>query len=423
VERARTLAAVSVFWAGLGVIGTGFSAVVVPQRLAGLTDPAHTATLIGVVSFIALAIGTAVQPIAGAVSDAFHTRWGRSGLLLIGVVAAIPALALFAFVPSVVGVLVAFILLQVAVSIAQAAQQGLIPDLVERDWRGRAAGLKGFVELGGAVLGLSMLGALLARGDPTPAVIAAGLLLIVSGVLAIGLLRERRLGDFTVPIRSLRSAFAVDRTRHATFIRVVTIRFVFLCGAFAIGRSLLLLIAERLHLDPPTAAGETAAILAVLTVAGALAALPGGWAADRFGRPRTMLAGATLASLGAVLLIPAHAVPEIVLFGALLSAGTAAFVASNWAMTTDLVPVSAAARYMGLANIATGGAAAAASLVGPPVDVVRSALPGVGYAPVLVTATLLFASSAVLMKPLLGRAVVGPEPMRRPMSVKEVSGT
>jgi MFS family permease len=423
VERIRTLAGVSVFWAGLGVVGTAFAVVVVPQRLAGLTDPAHTATLIGLVSFIALSMGTAVQPIAGAVSDAFHTRWGRSGLMLIGAVAAIPALAVFAFVPSVVGVLVAFVLLQVAVNIAQAAQQGLIPDLVERDWRGRAAGLKGFAELGGAILGLSMLGALLARGDPTPAVIAAGLLLIVSGVLAIGLLRERRLGDFTIPIRSLRSAFDIDRTRHATFIRVVTIRFVFLCGAFAIARSMLLLIAERLHLDPSTAGGQTAAIFAVLTIAAALAALPGGWAADRFGRPRTMLAGAALASVGAVLLIQADSVPEIVLFGGVLSAGTAAFAASNWAMTTDLVPVSAAARYMGLANIATGGAAAAAGLLGPPTDVVRSVLPGAGYAPVLLGATLLFAASAALMKPLLRHGVVLPEPLRSPMPVKEVSGT
>ena len=314
------------------MLGGGF-AVVVPHRLAGLTDPAHTATLIGVVTFIALSIGIAVQPIAGAVSDAFHARWGRSGLMLLGVAAAVPALAVFAFVPSVVGVLVAFVLLQVAVNMAQAAQQGLIPDLVEREWRGRAAGLKGFAELGGAAIGVVILDALLARGDPTPAVIAAGLVFIVTAALAVGLLREERLGDFTVPIRSLRSAFAIDAARHATFIRVVVIRFTFLCGVFAIGRSLLPVIAERLQLDPGTGGDEAASILGALTLATVFAALPGGWAADRFGRPRTMLVGASLAAVGAVLLTVAHSLPEILVVGALLSAGTGAFAASNWAMT------------------------------------------------------------------------------------------
>jgi hypothetical protein len=44
------------------------------------------------------------------------------------------------------------LLVQVAASVAQAAQQGFIPDVVPPERRGTASGLKGFMDVGGALL-------------------------------------------------------------------------------------------------------------------------------------------------------------------------------------------------------------------------------------------------------------------------------
>lgn len=401
MDRLRCFIGISVFWFGLSVIGDGFTALVVPFRLAGLTDPAHQATLIGLVTFVGLFVGVLVQPVAGAASDAMQRRWGRSGTLLIGVAVTLPALAAFATLPSVVSVLVAFLVLQIGTNIGQASQQGFIPDLVDERWRGRAAGLKGFADLGGAFIGFLVLGTLLARGDPTPAVVAAGLLLVVTALLAVRLVREPPLATINIPRPSVRSVFEIDLRTHRDFARVVAARFLFLLGTFTIGRYLLLFVSERLGIDPMTAADETGWLLALLTLITALSALPGGWLADHLGRPRTMIAGSLLATVAGLLLIVAHGAPAILIFGAALSVGTASFAAANWAMTADLVPATEAARFLGLANIGTGGAAAVAGLLGPPIDIVRAALPGLGYGVVIGAAVVAFVAATLVARTLL----------------------
>jgi MFS family permease len=414
MERLRFFIGITVFWLGLSVIGDGFAALVVPFRLAGLTDPGHAATLIGLVTFVGLLVGTATQPIAGAASDALHARWGRSGTLLIGVVLTLPALAAFATLPTVVGVLVAFVLLQVGLNVAQASQQGYVPDLVDEGWRGRASGLKGFADLAGAFIGFLALGALLANGDPTPAVAFAGLFLVVAALIAVRIVRERRLFATNIPRSTLRSVFEIDLPTHRTFVRVVAARFLFLLGTFTIGRYLLLFVAERLGIDPTTAADETGALLAALTLVTAFAAIPGGWLADRIGRPQTMAIGSLLAAVGASLLIVADSAPAILIFGGLLSVGTAVFVASNWAMTVDLVPQTEAARFLGLANIGTGGAAAAAGLLGPPIDLIRGVVPTLGYGVVLIAALVTFVAALGVVRALVP-AVAPPAPVVAPI--------
>ena len=77
------------------------------------------------------------------------------------------------------------------------------------------------------------------------------------------------------------------------------------------------------------------------------------------------------------------------MFGGLMALGSAAFAAANWALTADVVPPAEAARFFGLANFGTAGAAAAAGLFGPVVDWANAIGPGAGYG-----YTLLFVASA-----------------------------
>ena len=84
--------------------------------------------------------------------------------------------------------------------------------------------------------------------------------------------------------------------------------------------------------------------------------------------------------------------------------GSSAFAAANWALTADVAPPDEAARFLGLANIGTAGAAAAAGLFGPLVDWGNGATPGMGYTALFAAAGVAFIASALAV-----RGVVGPQ--------------
>ncbi len=50
--------------------------------------------------------------------------------------------------------------------------------------------------------------------------------------------------------------------------------------------------------------------------------------------------------------------------GAIIGLGVGIFLSANWALVTDLVPEAEAARYLGIANIATAGGSGVARLLG-----------------------------------------------------------
>jgi hypothetical protein len=65
------------------------------------------------------------------------------------------------------------------------------------------------------------------------------------------------------------------------------------------------------------------------------------------------------------------------------------------------VPRRDSARLLGIANVGTAGAAAAAGLFGPLADALRAASPELGYGGVFVAAVVPFALSALVTRPLL----------------------
>ena len=118
-----------------------------------------------------------------------------------------------------------------------------------------------------------------------------------------------------------------------------------------------------------------------------------------------MVAGAVVSMAGVLLLIPAGNAATILLGGGVMAMGSAAFASANWASTADVVPPAEAARYFGLANFGTAGAAAAAGLFGPLVDWANRHWPGGGYNVLFIVAALLFVASVAPLVP--GRMGLG----------------
>jgi MFS family permease len=383
----RLLFGISVFWLSLSFLTDGLTTLVLPGDLERYTGDAR-ATALGILTFVGLAAAMTVQPLAGAWSDRNRARGGRRATIGIGLAMTLPAMALYA-ASGLPALAVGYVLVLCAASVAQAGQQGFIPDLVPRARRGLAAGLKGFMDLAGATLGFVLLGQVVGSGGSRGGLLVIVAVLVAGYLLTVVLVREPPIPLAEPPPRArMREAFQIDRRAHPTFVRLVLARFLFLLGAYIVGRFFLYFVGDRLGLDPARAAEQAGALLGGLTLLTLLMGPAAGWLADRVGRVRVMVWGALCGAAGPVLLMWAGSAWQILAFGSVMSLGTAFFTVANWASTADVVPRAEAGRFFGLANVGTMGAAAVAGLLGPLVDVGNARSPGAGYAVALTAAAL-----------------------------------
>jgi MFS family permease len=197
---------------------------------------------------------------------------------------------------------------------------------------------------------------------------------------------------------SIKEIYQLDLRQHAAFVQLVIARFLFLLGIYITGRFLLLFVANRLGVSANQAAEQAGNILAGLALITILAAPFTGWLADRIGRIPLMITGALLSAVSAMMLVWTQNTTQILIFGGLMSLGSAAFAGGSWAMLADLVPKDSSARFFGLANFSTAGAAAAAGLFGPLVDGVNSIGGGMGFSMLFVVASLAFLASILPLR-------------------------
>ncbi len=183
MQKFRLLFGVSIFWLSLSMLSDGMNTLVLPILLLGVVPESSKGTALGLISFAGLLLGMLVQPYAGAWSDRLRLRWGRRGVIGLGVLLILISLAIFGIIRGLVFIILGYTLLQVSASVAQAAQQGFIPDLIPAAFRGRASGLKSFMDIGGAMVGFVLLGRLMGNGSVSLVVIVLGGVLL-SGFFA-----------------------------------------------------------------------------------------------------------------------------------------------------------------------------------------------------------------------------------------------
>ncbi len=397
MSKFRLLLGISVFWLALTMVTDGLNTLVLPSRLSSYTSSSSQATALGLLTLVGLLAAMLIQPIAGAWSDSRRLHWGRRGTMALGVLFALAGLGLLALPGGLPTLIIGYVLAQATASVAQASLQGFIPDLVPADWRGKASGLKAFMGVAGATVGLILLGRLLNDEQIALRLGLIAVTVIVTLLLTLILVREPQLpGDVLIGARpNLADSFRLDLRQHRAFAWLIGARFLFLWGILGVRRFLLYFVIDRLELTPAAAENQMSIILAGLTLALVLAALPAGWAVDRFGRFPLMVIGAVLSSIGVLLLAFAQNSLQIILCGMLMSIGSAAFLGANWAGSADLAPPAEAARFLALSNMGNTGAAAVAGLFGLLVDGVNRAVPGDGYLALFIAAALAFVASTL----------------------------
>lgn len=378
------LLSINTYWLGHSFMWNSLHPIILPAILLHLVPESMKNTYLGLLTFAGLVLAMAIQPISGAASDSWRSRWGRRRPLgLVGTLFDFVFLALLAWSGSILVVIIGYIGLQIASNTAQGPMQGLLPDEVPHSQMGRASGLKNLMEMGGVITASLAAGNLLSPDDRYPTAI----ILTIIGVLAVSALitfitaREKPTSELRKeknPL-NLKQVFSIDFHGNKNFFRLVASRFVFLIGIYGVQTFAQYYIRDVMQAPNPVKA--TGDLMAALAVALVICSVLGGWLTDRFGSRRVLVLASLLSAAGCFLLITARDLQTMTTFSSLLGAGIGFYLTSNWALASRIAPKGEAGKFLGLTNLATAGASACSKLGGVGIDIANAAAPGkfLGY--------------------------------------------
>jgi MFS family permease len=387
----------NMYWIGLSFKWNAIHPLILPAVLLNYVPDNQKNTYLGILTFIGLVIATIIQPVAGAISDGWVSRWGRRRpLIAIGTLFDFAFLAILGWAGGLTWLFVGYIGLQFSSNIAHGAVQGLLPDRVPAQKLGIASGIKTFMDMLALILASLVAGNLINPETRDPTLIIAvvmGLMLVSTAITLFGTSEEPTIRNQpgAVISRNLRQEFKdlfhVDIRSNSAYWWLIAERFVFLLGVFGIQQFAQYYIGDVLKVDNPVKA--TGDLMASLAIGLVLMALAGGWLTDKLGARRILVAASIITGLGCLLLLLVTSPGSLVIMGSVIGVGMGLFLTSNWALANQLAPGNEAGKYLGLTNIATAGAGALGRLWGPILDGLNNAWVGdwVGYKAMFVFGT------------------------------------
>jgi MFS family permease len=381
--------------------------------------PDRPNTALGFTTFAGLIVAILVQPIVGVLSDRTRSRWGRRlPFLAIGTLMVIACLLLIALAPDFALLVAGVLLIQFASNTVQGPWQALIPDQVAEHQRGQASSIKATFDILALIVGRLAAGQLVGRYSQWGQAAILAAIAVPSTVFVLALvitaLTARERADSAaehavpaVPQRSVRealiNAFRVDFRAHPAFGWWFANRLLFWAAFIALNTFLLFYAIDVIRLPQDQAQSYIGQLSTVLGAALVIVSIPAGWLADHFGRKPVVVAAGLIAALGTLLILFVREISLITLAAGVIGVGIGMFLSANWALVTDIVPRAEAARYLGIANIATaGGSAIARFLGGAMIDTLNAALgsSAAGYLALYGVAAVFFLLSAVVILPL-----------------------
>ncbi|HUV16069.1 MAG TPA: MFS transporter, partial [Pelolinea sp.] len=378
------LLAINIYWVGLSFMWNSLHPIILPAVLIYLVPESMKNSYLGVLTFAGLILAMVIQPISGAASDNWRSRWGRRRpLALIGTLLDFIFLALLAWSGNIFVVIIGYIGLQTASNIAHGPMQGLIPDMVPDEQMGAASGLKNLMDMGGLIIASLAAGNLLSPNDryPTTIMLVVMAVLAVSSAVTFLTTREKPTSEERKNHNqlSLKEIFRVDFSGNRNYFRLIASRFIFLIGIYGVQTFAQYYIRDVMQApNPVKATGDLMAALALSLVA---CSLIGGWLTDRIGARKVVAMASVIAAAGSFLLILAKDLTAMTLYASVLGAGIGFYLTSNWAFASKLAPKEESGKFLGLTNLATAGASALSKLGGIPIDIANNAFPGrfLGY--------------------------------------------
>ncbi len=373
--------------------------------------PERAATALGFTTAAGLIVAILWQPIIGVFSDRTRTRLGRRiPYFIAGTIMVILCLYMIAAAPVFALVVVGVLLIQLSSNTVQGPWQALIPDQVPEEQRGQASGLKAMLDILAFVVGGFAAGKLVAQYENWGPIaiyaavsVPVAVYLMALAVTMIGGREEPDAADHA-PQRTVGEAlvrtFYVDFRSYPAFGWWFANRLLFWAGFIALQAFLLLFVVNVVELPQAQAQSFVANLTIFLGVALVVVTLPSGFLADHVGRKPVVAAAGVLAAVGAGMLLVVRTIPLVTVAGVVVGVAVGTWMSANWALVTDIVPREEAARYLGIANIATAGGSFLARLLGGLlIDQInlRTATTSFGYLTVYGIATAFFLLSALII--------------------------
>ena len=406
IFRPRTrvnMLSINTYWVGLSFMWNSLHVILLPVILLQFTPEGMKNTYLGVLTFFGLVVAMILQPISGAISDNWRSRWGRRRpLILIGTLFDFLFLIILGWSGGLVWVFIGYIGLQVSSNIAHGPAQGLLPDLIPPEKIGAASGLKNFMDMSGIIVASLVVGNMLGPKNENVTAVIIVIMVVLAVFTTITLIwAKEKPSNGEGPMTAsppLREQLRVDVRGNKPFFWMIAQRLLFLVGIYALQSFIFFYIQDFLQApDPAKSTGNLTATLGVVLV---LSALAGGWLTDRFGSIVMTIIAGVLVTTGYVLLLTVHDLQLLTWLGVLIGGGMGLFLTANWAMANRLAPKLESGKYMGLTNLATAGAAALARLEGPGIDFFNNASKGAwyGYKGMFILAAVCTVASLFLLR-------------------------
>jgi len=185
---------VNIFWLGLNIRNTAVQNFIMPYMVNLFVPEAIKNSALGGMRAAGLVMAMLVQPAAGLLSDRSTSRFGRRRpYILAGVLGDLLFLVAIALSWNYVSLLVAIVLIQFTSNISHGPLQGLIPDLVPEDQRGRASAVKSVMELLPLILVGLTIAKLIGVGQLDWAIFATGACLFAVLLITLIFVKEEPL--------------------------------------------------------------------------------------------------------------------------------------------------------------------------------------------------------------------------------------
>ena len=377
------LLVLNAYWLGLSFMWNSIHPILLPAVLLNYVPDAKKNTYLGLLTFAGLIIAMLVQPISGALSDGWRSRFGRRRpLAALGTLFDFVFLSALAWGGGLLWLFIGYVGLQFSSNIAHGPMQGLMPDRVPRSQMGAASSLRTFMDMLSLVLASLLAGRLLdpITRDPAPVMLVVmSFLAVAASITFFGVREEPTLEWIRTDWKSFLDPFRIDFRQNSSYWWLIAERMLFLLGIYGLQVFAQYYLQDVLRVpDPPKQTGD---LLAALTITMIILILFAGWLTDKYGAKRIIVIGTLVAAGGMLLMLLAIDVRGLTIFGSVLGAGIGLFLTSNWALANSLAPQEEAGKFLGLTNLATAGSAALARLEGPVLDWLNAMWPGawIGY--------------------------------------------
>ncbi|MCX6004461.1 MAG: MFS transporter [Chloroflexi bacterium] len=397
---------ISLFGASQATLWQSLHTIIIPVLLLNMVPSAEKNSYLGILTFCGLIIAVLVQPVSGALSDCSGFKLGkRMPFIFIGGMLTILVLPSIGLAWSYSILFISYCILQLVSNIGQGANIGLIPDLVSLQKRGIAAGVKTCIEVfsGAILLGIvvaPLMNSYASGHESSYLWFTLGLLaslILIAVILMLITIKE-------LPAASTRHRFhpsdifrsyILNIRADRRFLIFITSRLFILMAFGTLQGFALYYLQDVVKIpDAVSMAGSLTMVTGILLL---ITAYPAGHLSDKIGRKPVILLSSIFGIAGIIVLLLTKDSSGVLVSGGFLGVAGGSFMSTNWALGTDLVPSSEAARYLGLTNIASAGSGALARLIGPVIDHFNMQSAGFGYTIMLIACILYFIVGTVLV--------------------------